>query len=193
MKEVSKEFFREFGEQIKSVKTKGIKYQIPNILTFSRFLAPFLIVPFVLFNKLSIAVILLILFTITDFLDGRLARKFDCVSEFGIKLDAACDKFFVLGIMIPSIINYPVLIINLLLEFCISYVNIISEAKKNNPSSNIIGKIKTVFLSITLILSYVPNINYYIILGFSLITLILQVIALIKYRKTDIDKDKKKK
>ena len=134
----------------------------------------------------------LIIFAITDFLDGRLARRFNCVSDFGIKLDAVCDKIFALGIMIPAIIKYPVLLINLVLEGCISYINLISESKNNHPRSNMIGKIKTVLLSITLVLAYIPTIYKLIILVASIVTFMFQIVAFVKYREIDIDKDKNK-
>ena len=193
VKEVAKEFIREFKEQVKSIKTEGIKKQVPNILTLSRGLSPLVIIPVMLLNKIYAAIVLLIIFAITDFLDGKLARKYKVVSTFGIKLDTVCDKFFVLGIMIPAMIKYPFLGINLFMEACISYVNVISESKNNNPSSSMTGKIKTTFLSITLILSYIPNIDRLIVLGLAIATLILQIMAVIRYRKTDIEKDNKKK
>ena len=192
MKEVIKEFSREFRENAKSIKKDGLKRQIPNMLTFSRALAPLIIIPTLLFNRLDIAVVELIFFAITDFLDGRLARKYNCVTEFGVKLDAVCDKIFALGIMIPAMIKFPILLINLMLEICISYINILSESKNNHPKSNILGKVKTTFLSITLILAYTPNVDKYLVLMSSIVTFTFQIMAFVKYRETDIDEDKKK-
>lgn len=193
MREVIVEFFDEFKLQFKNFKKYGIKNQIPNMLTFSRAIAPIIVIPTVLFGKIKIAIIELILFELTDFFDGRIARKLNCVTDFGVKLDAICDKFFVLGIMIPAIIKYPVLIINLILEACISYINFVALIKNNDPKSNMIGKIKTGFLSVTMVLSYIPNIDAIYILMISIFTFMLQIIAFIKYREIDIIKDTKKK
>ena len=193
MREIIIDFFNELSNEIKSIRKDNIKKHIPNILTFSRALAPLIIIPTIIMGRLDFAVIELICFAITDFLDGKLARKFNCVSKFGIKLDAVCDKIFALGLMIPAIIKYPVLLINLLLELCISYINIISESKNNNPKSNIIGKIKTTFLSITLVLAYLPNVDNLYVLFFSIITFMLQIWAFVKYREIDTIKDNKKK
>jgi len=187
------EFLKEFREQFKSIKTNGIKKQIPNILTFSRAIAPLIIVPTILFERIDIAILELVFFAITDFLDGRLARKYNCVSKFGIKLDAFCDKIFALGLMIPAIIYYHILLVNLFFEFFISYVNVISESKKNNPASIMVGKIKTAFLSLSLFLAYFPGVKYDFILISSGVTLGLQIVALIRYRMIDIRKDLKKK
>lgn len=193
MKKVLLNFILEFKTQIRSIKKDGLKKQVPNMLTFSRAISPIIIIPTIILGRLDVAVVELIVFEITDFLDGRLARKYNCVSNFGVKLDAVCDKIFALGIMIPAIIKIPALFINLLLELGIGYVNIISESKNNHPKSNIIGKIKTAFLSITLVLVYIPGkLNKYVLISASF-TLLLQIFALIKYRIDDINKDKKKK
>lgn len=186
-------FFKDFRKEFKSIKKKEIKRQIPNLLTLSRGLAPIVIIPAILFNKLFFVIILLIIFALTDFLDGKIARKYNLVSEFGVKLDAVCDKIFAISLIIPAIINHGIFIFNFVMEIAISYTNLLSYSKGNNPRSTIIGKIKTALLSLTLILAYIPNMNNLVIFIFSLITIICQVITLIKYINTDMEMDKKKK
>lgn len=193
MKQVFINFIYDFINNIKCTNSNNIKRQIPNILTFSRALAPLIIIPTLLSNKIYVAIIELIIFAITDFLDGRLARKYNCVSQFGIKLDAVCDKIFALGIMIPAIIRYKVLLINLISEICISYIILLSESKNNHPKSNMTGKVKTTLLSITLILVFFPSVDKIIILSASIITFMFQIVAFVKYREIDIDTDKRKK
>ena len=191
--EVIVNFFKDFRKEFKSINKKEIKRQIPNLLTLSRGLAPIVIIPAILFNKLYFVIILLIIFALTDFLDGKMARKYNLVSEFGVKLDAVCDKIFAISLIIPAIINHGIFIFNFVMEIAISYTNLLSYTKGNNPRSTIIGKIKTALLSLTLILSYIPNMNNLVIFIFSLITIICQVITLIKYINTDMEMDKNKK
>lgn len=186
-------FFKDFRKEFRSIKKKEIKRQIPNLLTLSRGLAPIVIIPAILFNKLYFVIILLIIFALTDFLDGKIARKYNLVSEFGVKLDAVCDKIFAISLIIPAIINHGIFIFNFVMEIAISYTNLLSYTKGNNPRSTIIGKIKTALLSLTLILAYIPNMNNLVIFIFSLITIICQIITLIKYINTDMEMDKKKK
>ncbi|MDD6094010.1 MAG: CDP-alcohol phosphatidyltransferase family protein [bacterium] len=193
MGEVIVNFFKDFRKEFKSIKKKEIKRQIPNLLTLSRGLAPIVIIPAILFNKLYFVIILLIIFALTDFLDGKIARKYNLVSEFGVKLDAVCDKIFAISLIIPAIINHGIFIFNFVMEIAISYTNLLSYTKGNNPRSTIIGKIKTALLSLTLILAYIPNMNNLVIFIFSLITIICQVITLIKYINTDMEMDKNKK
>lgn len=192
MKNVIVEFRDEFREQVKSIKTEGIKKQIPNMLTFSRILSPLVIIPTLMMKRIDIAIVLLILFALTDFFDGRIARKYDCITKFGSTLDTISDKVFFLGLMIPAVGEYKILLVNLFFEILISYVNIISLSKNNQPVSSIAGKIKTACLSVTLILCYIPNIDkiYGMILG--VVTTILQVIALVRYKISDINKDRYK-
>ncbi len=193
MKELFSEFIKEFISDVKNIKNDGIKKHIPNILTFSRALAPVIVIPTIFLNKLDWVIIELAILAMTDFLDGKLARKYGVVSLFGRKLDAVCDKIFALSLVIPATFKFQILLFNLILELAISYVNLKSQLKGNMPVSTVIGKIKTTFLSITLILIYMPNISYNVLFYASIGTLLLQVWALVKYINIDIDKDKKKK
>ena len=140
-----------------------------------------------------IAGVIFIIASLTDFLDGKIARKYNLVSEFGVKLDAVCYKIFAISLIIPALINHRIFIFNFVMEIAISYTNLLSYTKGNNPRSTIIGKIKTALLSLTLILAYIPNMDNLVIFIFSLITIICQVITLIKYINTDMEIDKKKK
>lgn len=193
MKKMIKDFFGDFKLQVRDIKNGNIKRQIPNMLTFSRALSPFIIIPAMLFGEMKIAIGALIFFAITDFLDGKIARKYNYVSDFGIKLDAVCDKIFAMSLVIPAVFECYILLFNLILEIAISYTNLLSEAKGNHPRSTIIGKIKTTLLSITLILVYIPKTDIKIIFVASIVTIICQVITLIKYISIDMDKDRKRK
>ncbi len=193
MKKMIKDFFGDFKLQVRDIKNGNIKRQIPNMLTFSRALSPFIIIPAMLLGEIKIAIGALIFFAITDFLDGKIARKYNYVSDFGVKLDAVCDKIFAMSLVIPAVFECYILLFNLILEIAISYTNLLSEAKGNHPRSTIIGKIKTTLLSITLILIYIPKTDIKIIFVASIVTIICQVITLIKYINIDMDKDRKRK
>lgn len=193
MKKMIKDFFGDFKLQVRDIKNGNIKRQIPNMLTFSRALSPFIIIPAMLLGEIKIAIGALIFFAITDFLDGKIARKYNYVSDFGVKLDAVCDKIFAMSLVIPAVFECYILLFNLILEISISYTNLLSEAKGNHPRSTIIGKIKTTLLSITLILIYIPKTDIKIIFVASIVTIICQVITLIKYINIDMDKDRKRK
>lgn len=187
------EFVDLFKKEVNDVKNGGdIRKQIPNMLTFSRALAPLIMIPTLMLDNITLALIEVIFFALTDFLDGKIARKYNCVSIFGIKLDALCDKIFVIGLIIPSLFKYPILGINLFFELAISYVNVKSEVKNNEPRSIMSGKIKSAILFVTLVLTYVPNTSIETLNFMVFTTAIFQFAALIQYYKIDNMKDIKK-
>lgn len=85
------------------MKTRLAK-QIPNVLTISRVaMAPIIIAiyysNFGLFSKQLSAIIFLIA-SLTDFLDGYLARFYNVQSDFGRFLDPVADKILVTMVML---------------------------------------------------------------------------------------------
>lgn len=189
-----------YSEEVKScvsdLKTKGRrKLQIPNILTASRIVAPMFILPFVFTSNLVGAAIVTGCFAITDCFDGMLARKLNATSEFGRELDPIADKFFAGGLMIPLIINNPLLIFTFVLEGVIAGVNSYSKYKQNSPKTNYIGKVKTWALSILMMASYYSmftSINSLVTTIPLALTNILQIGAVTKYIVDDKKKDKAK-
>ena len=72
-----------------------MKKKIPNILTvFRLLLVPLFFIILISDNKNAYFISLLIfsVASITDFFDGRLARKYDAVSKFGLFMDPLADK-----------------------------------------------------------------------------------------------------
>jgi len=187
----------EIKNALKEIKNPKTFYkQIPNLLTASRLLSPLIIIPVALLNNLLATFIVTALFALTDAIDGKIARKFKVQSKLGQMLDPVTDKIFALSLLIPHIIKFPLFTISLItLEFIIAAINIKSKLKGNLPKSNMIGKIKTTFLSITSISMYLTKINYInlFIPFLFIITTILQIITAILYKKIDIEKDKKNK
>ncbi len=127
------------------------KKRLPNILTKSRIIAPFLIVPAAIFGNFIIATIIAGAFGLTDAFDGLLARKWHATSEYGRKLDVISDKMFALGLILPLLITNPFIILpTLILEFAIGFISTKAELNNRHPKSTLLGKVKTNFLYITL-------------------------------------------
>ena len=130
--------------------------KLPNILTISRIvLLPVLIILIFsdsnLINFLSI--VLFIVMSITDYLDGLIARKTKNTSNFGKMLDPIADKLFVVLILITFISDSMLLGIHLIpayliiaREIFISGLREYASSDDNNnteiPVSNL-GKYKT--------------------------------------------------
>lgn len=72
--------------------TKKEVFSIPNIMGYFRiFLLPFIVWRFLAGDYISTAV-LIVISGITDLLDGKIARKFNMVTELGKMLDPVADK-----------------------------------------------------------------------------------------------------
>jgi cardiolipin synthase (CMP-forming) len=139
--------------------------KIPNILTIGRIiLVPFFVLAFYLpgfYGDLT-ALILFIIASFTDLLDGMLARIFGAESKLGELLDPIADKIIVataliLLVMDGTIKNYEVVaaIIILTREILISGLReFLAKGKIKLPVSNL-AKLKTVLqmVSISLLLS----------------------------------------
>ena len=83
---------------------------IPNLLTFSRLLmVPAFVWACKVRRSTALAVILLLLSALTDFLDGRIARRFNMVSSLGKILDPIADKVTQGTILICLLGSFPAL------------------------------------------------------------------------------------
>jgi CDP-diacylglycerol--glycerol-3-phosphate 3-phosphatidyltransferase len=100
---------------------------LPNILTLGRILLLPVIIGLVFIDQAVISLCLYIIASLTDFIDGYLARKLNVVSEFGAFLDPIADKIFVAALLITFVafdrlegIWIVVPIVILLREFMVS-------------------------------------------------------------------------
>lgn len=201
IKEVLKQYKKYRNEYINNLKNeknkrKRIKLQIPNILTRSRILAPFILVPCAIVGNFTLATIITTLLGLTDCLDGFLARKWNATSNYGQKLDAVSDKLFAVGIAIPILITNPLLILpTIILETIIGSINFKSQIKGNNPKSTLLGKFKTTVLYVFLASIYltkalnIPLSLFMLTCG----TNILQLGTAVQYYMIDKKKESNKK
>jgi len=83
------------------VHNRAMFFTIPTLMTWTRIVAIPLIVGVYYFPGLApqaqndIATVMFVLFAVTDWLDGYLARKLNQTSAFGAFLDPVADKFLV--------------------------------------------------------------------------------------------------
>ena len=123
---------------------KDIKKYIPNTLTILRIILTPIIMICGILKHINIVIILTIVASLTDFLDGRLARKWNVTSLVGAKLDAVADKLFAIGIIGCLITKFKILWIPFILEIIIGLANLYYHFKNNKTEYLMIGKIKTV-------------------------------------------------
>ena len=149
-----------FSEAFCDLKTKGKRHkQIPNILTSTRLIAaPLFIIPAAVSKNLLLIIIFVTIFSLTDALDGFIARRYNLVSELGKDLDAICDKVFALSLLIAASLFKPILLCNIVAEIVIAVVNVREKIQNKNPKSLMVGKIKTWVLYPLLGLAFVDEI-----------------------------------
>ena len=174
----------EIKKALKEVKTKGKrKGQIPNILSATRLLAPFCIIPAVFLGNIPVAVIFIIFFAITDIADGLIARKFNLTTEFGMDLDAASDKVFISTLLIAASFMKIIVLINLLLELLIAVINLALKMGLQNPITSRLGKVKMWFLCAMIVCAFLVNLEFMHTLFyiFFAISFIFQIIVVSNY------------
>ena len=80
-----------------------MKMNLPNKLTLLRLcLVPIFVVVMMLSTALWASIVGLVLFigaSLTDMLDGKIARKYNLITDFGKFMDPLADKFMVIGAM----------------------------------------------------------------------------------------------
>lgn len=132
---------------IEDLKTKGQRHrQIPNILTLMRLTAPCFIIPAAAVGSVPLVLGMTAFFSLTDFVDGFIARKWHLTSELGETLDAVTDKLFASTLLIAASFSNPLLLCNLGLESVIAGINIYKKLHNESVKSSVIGKLKTWFL-----------------------------------------------
>lgn len=169
---------------------------IPNILTSIRLVViPFIIVLGLKNNYEYLAVVGAIV-ALTDFFDGKLARKWGVCTEFGARLDSASDKLLAISLLIILIFKNNIFVYMLIFEILIALINLIIFYKTRASHSILSGKIKTWALYITIILGIInifyDKIRSFVMVGF-LITIILQLLTFISYLKNGVRVYSKKK
>lgn len=178
---------------------------LPNKLTLFRvvlipFFVFFLLAPYFEGYGNYIAVAIFIVASITDFLDGKIARKYNLVTNFGKFMDPLADKLLVCSALICLIqlelIPAWVVIIIIAREFIISGFRLVASDNGVVIAASYWSKFKTAFqmLTVIVLILNIPN-KVFTILGTALIyvSLALTVISLIDYiaKNKDVLKDQK--
>ena len=103
--------------------------------------------------------VLFVIGSLTDFLDGYLARKRNEITTFGIFLDPVADKLLTLTAIMyivteKTVYNWwwTLVVVILLREFIVMAIRTIAAKENKVIAANIFGKIKTVITMISIIL-----------------------------------------
>ena len=130
---------------------------LPNKLTILRILlVPFIILCFYLPPSwgMWVAVVLFIVASVTDTVDGRYARAHNMVTDFGKFMDPIADKLLVNSVLImltaQGKVPPVVTILFIFREFAISGLRLVAASKGVVLAAGNLGKIKTTLQDIAL-------------------------------------------
>ena len=149
---------------------KETNMNLPNKLTIFRMI---LIIPFVIIELTGClgdysgltALIIFVVASLTDLLDGKIARKYNLITNFGKFMDPLADKVLVVSAMICLLVNKPellpawALIIILAREFIISGFRLVASDAGIVIAASMWGKVKTVSQMVMVIMMLI-DINY---------------------------------
>ncbi len=164
---------------------------LPNKLTLFRVI---LIPVFVVFMLVSvtgdtdkwIALAIFIIASLTDLLDGKIARKYNLITDFGKFMDPLADKLLVCSALIclVSLGKIPAWIVIVIIarEFIISGFRLIAADNGRVIAASYWGKFKTTFQMVMVILMIADIPQLYILTQIIMyVALVLTVISLVDY------------
>ena len=161
------------------IKIGVVIMNIANKLTLLRIILVFVFIgviwiPFGLSTSLVlwISLAIFIIASITDFLDGHLARKYNLITDLGKFMDPLADKMLTntalvaivdygLRGILPIGITFPawILVFILIREFTVSGIRLMAASQNKVVAANYWGKVKTVVQMITIIVYLLPIAN----------------------------------
>ncbi|MBQ7792031.1 MAG: CDP-diacylglycerol--glycerol-3-phosphate 3-phosphatidyltransferase [Clostridia bacterium] len=123
-----------------------------NIITILRIL---LVPVFVFFaaaypgaHRELIAAVIFLVISLTDFLDGYIARKYNQITDFGKFLDPLADKILVISAFVIFVsqgkLSPIITIVVIAREFLVTSIRLVAAGKGNVIAASMSGKLKTV-------------------------------------------------
>ncbi len=158
---------------------------VPNRITFCRIILSIILLFIMLFPLESIGIsfpelrvkseliidskdiicgIIFLIASLTDFLDGHLARKYNLVTDLGKVLDAIADKILVNGVLIILAVNgyispiVPVVIV--CRDIAVDSIKMIAGQKNGAVAASKAGKTKTAFMLTGVVLVFFNDLPF---------------------------------
>lgn len=166
---------------LENIKLKDF-FSVPNLITYLRFaLIPAIIWAYCTLENGILTVVFVAISALTDVLDGKIARRFNQVTDIGKALDPVADKLTQAAMMYCLLSKYelmlPVLII-LIVKEIFMVATALWETKATSEINGALwyGKACTVFLyAVMLVLMFFPKIP----LTIANVLIILSAVAMI--------------
>ena len=184
---------------------------LPNKITISRLVLSFILIVLLIFPfdtigvtlpklfinetlvvdiKYFIAGGLFIIASVSDFLDGYIARKYNMVTDLGKMLDAIADKILVNAVLIllaTSGFIHPIIpVVIVSRDTIVDIIKMVAGSKGNVVGASVLGKIKTILMMCGITLTLFYNLPFELInikVSNILLTLacIMSVISAVQY------------
>lgn len=114
--------------------------------------------------KYIIAGILFILASLTDFLDGYIARKYNMITDFGKLVDAIADKILVNSVLIilaaQGFIHPIIPVVIIIRDSVVNSIKMLAASKGKVLAAIKSGKIKTACLMVGIVLTLFYNLPF---------------------------------
>ena len=169
-----------------------LRVNLPTVLTLSRIL----LIPFFILSVYQHPILGALIFSVaslTDFLDGYLARRSGQITKFGIIMDPLADKFLVISALIVLVdmtrLSAFIAILLIVREFLVTGLRVVALSKDIVIPAEMGGKLKTTaqitsILCLILVGTVFDNLPvdlYDIGILFVWIALVLSIISGIQY------------
>ena len=114
--------------------------------------------------KILIAGALFVIGSVTDFLDGYIARSRNIVTDFGKVMDAIADKILVNGVLVilayEGMISIIIPVVIITRDTIVDSCKMISGNKGKVVAASIMGKLKTICMMVGLSLTMFYNLPF---------------------------------
>ena len=105
----------ELKDTKKSIFSKEQILTIPNMLSFLRLALIPVILWLYLTGELVWAAVVIVLSSITDIVDGYIARTFNMISDFGKAIDPVADKLTQIAVLFCLVTRFPLMLLPLII------------------------------------------------------------------------------
>ena len=134
--------------------------------------------------------VIFLIASLTDFIDGNIARKRNLVTDFGKVMDAIADKVLVNGVLVVlacnGLINKVIPAIIITRDIFGDSIKMVAGSKGKAVGASILGKLKTICMMSGLTLTFFYNIPFELIgldvaNGLLYIACVLSIVSGVQY------------
>ena len=184
---------------------------VPNKITFCRILLSVLLIVLMIFpvgrlgisfpeikltadmiidSRLLICGVIFVIASLTDFLDGYLARKYNLVTDMGKVMDAIADKILVNGVLIifaaQGSLSVVIPVVIVCRDIAVDSIKMVAGQKNGAVAASKAGKVKTACMMVGMSLLFFYDLpfslfNVYIAKILIMIATVLSIISGLQY------------